>query len=198
MKEIALNILDIVQNSVRAGSQNVWITVVDSQKENRLAFTIRDDGHGMTREIRGRMVDPFFTSRLTRRVGLGIPLLIQQAEAAGGGVHIISEPGKGATLEARFVRDHIDRQPVGDIPGTLKVLYRIDPIEIFFRYITDEGEYSLSTTDIRECLGVRRLNDPVLLGQLDGMIRSNLEEIFAVDQQLKGEGERRCPAPRMY
>ncbi len=179
MKEIALNILDIVENSVRAGSKNVWITFRESRKENIINVSIRDDGPGIPSVMLDRVTDPFCTSRTTRKTGLGISLLQQQARAAGGGIKIESHEGEGTHIQAWFKRDHFDRQPIGDLTGTLKILYRIDRVDFFFTYSTDYGEYSLSTPEIKKCLGVSSLNDQPLLNELTGMIRYNLEELLA-------------------
>ncbi len=179
MKEIALNILDIAGNSVEAGSRHIWITICDSERENTISVSVRDDGPGIPEEIKGSVTDPFVTSRITRHVGLGIPLLKQQAEASGGGLEIVSEHGKGTETRAWFIRNHIDRQPMGDLPGTLSVLFRIDSVDIIFNYRTDCGEYSLSTQEMKTYLGINNLNNQTLLRNVSEMIRNNLGEISA-------------------
>ena len=140
MKTISDHILDILQNSVRAGATLIEIMVREEKSNDLYAVRIKDDGHGMTREKIQQATQPFFTTRTTRKVGLGLPLLKQNAEMSGGNLTIDSEPGKGTSVTAVFGYNHVDRPPMGDITGVL-VLTIIGHDGIRFRYshTTDEG-----------------------------------------------------------
>ena len=122
MREIALHLLDIAENSVAAQAKTVKISVCEDLAADRLRARVQDDGRGMDAETACRVVDPFVTSRTTRKVGLGIPLLKLAAESCEGGLSIHSEPGKGTCLEVDFQHSHIDRMPLGDLAGTLLTL----------------------------------------------------------------------------
>ena len=112
MQEISLNILDIAQNSVRAGASLIEIEITEDTDNDLFSFSIKDNGCGMSEEMVKSVMDPFVTTRTTRRVGLGIPLLLQSARSTGGDVTIDSTVGVGTTLTATFSHGHIDRQPL--------------------------------------------------------------------------------------
>jgi hypothetical protein len=167
--------MDIAQNSIRANATRVEI---DVDERDTLAITIRDNGEGMNEETAKRVTDPFFTSRATRRVGLGIPLLVQNAEATGGSVTIRSSPGQGTTVVALFTRSHLDCPPAGDIPGTIVLLAAANPgVEVRYRHATGKGEYSFNSTEAREFLGEVPLDDPEIVAALREMIAENIKEI---------------------
>ena len=117
MRELSLNVLDIAQNSIAAGASLTEITVEEDTAADRVVIIVKDDGRGMTPEQVRRVSDPFYTTRTTRKVGMGIPLFRMAAEMAGGGLTIDSTPGVGTTVTASFVRSHIDRMPLGDMTG---------------------------------------------------------------------------------
>jgi signal transduction histidine kinase len=115
MQDLALHILDIVENSLAASARRVAILIVDDTRQDLLSIEIKDDGKGMDAEAKRRALDPFFTTRTTRRVGLGLPLLAQAAREAEGSFEITSRRGKGTIVKASFRRSHPDCRPVGDI-----------------------------------------------------------------------------------
>jgi len=119
VRELALHILDILQNTVEAGATRVTLTIHEDLPADRLTITVLDNGRGMAAETVARVTDPFYTTRTTRHVGLGLPLYAMAAEQAGGGLRIVSQPGLGTTVEATFQFSHPDRQPLGDMAGTL-------------------------------------------------------------------------------
>ena len=121
MKELALHVYDLMENSTAANSTLVELTIKDSLKDNIYAFTIRDNGKGMSPEFLAKVTDPWTTSRTTRKVGLGLPLIKMNTENCGGGMKIESEVGKGTTLNFWFQHDNIDRPPMGDLSGTLVI-----------------------------------------------------------------------------
>lgn len=161
MEELALHILDIAQNSIRAGARNIRVTVEEDAEADTITIVITDDGSGMGEETVKRLLDPFFTTRDTRSVGLGIPLFAQTAETCGGNVGIDSELGCGTTVTARFQLNHIDRPPIGDMAATVWALITLNPkVEFKYRHARDGAEFAVDTAEIKNFLGVRKLNSP--------------------------------------
>jgi anti-sigma regulatory factor (Ser/Thr protein kinase) len=141
MPDLAMHILDIVENSTRAGAKTVSLDIVEDSRANSMTISIIDDGKGMTEEELKRAFDPFYTTKKERsRVGLGLPMLRETAEQAGGSLVVTSVPGKGTKVLARMVLDHIDRPPLGDIDETLKIVITTNPGVIFDIAYTVDGE----------------------------------------------------------
>jgi anti-sigma regulatory factor (Ser/Thr protein kinase) len=161
MREIALHILDIAQNSVVAGAKNVRIDVVEDLKQDMLEVVIKDDGCGMSPDFLMSVTDPFTTKRTTRKVGLGIPLFKLAAENTGGLFGIESEVGKGTTVTARFVHSHIDRQPLGDMPNTiLGLVTAYEAVDFIYCHRIDQNEFYFDTSEIRGILGEVPFSSP--------------------------------------
>lgn len=141
MPDLSMHILDIVENSTRAGAKEISLAVVEDNRANRVTLTIIDDGKGMTEEELKRALDPFYTTKIERRkVGLGLPMLRETAEQAGGSLEVRSTPGKGTEVRATMVLNHIDRPPLGDINETLKIVIAMNPDVIFDIAYTVDGE----------------------------------------------------------
>ena len=154
MPEISLNILDVAENSVRAKAALIEITVSVKTKEDTLTVIIRDDGCVMTTDQVKRAQDPFFTTRTTRIVGLGLPFFKQAAESTGGTFRIDSEKGIGTIVKAVFILSHIDRMPLGDISSTIHTLVVFnEQIDFKYTYEYDDKSFSLDTREMREMLG---------------------------------------------
>jgi hypothetical protein len=180
MKELSLNILDIVQNSVRAMANEILIEVKESIGSDLYQIVITDNGNGIPDKILKNVTDPFVTTRTKRKMGLGLPLLKYHAELTGGGLVVNSRLGKGTEVKATFLFGHIDRQPLGDITGVLTIMLATNPgINFIYRHITDKGEYLFSSKETKEYLETDSLTDINLLKQISGMIRENLKEIEA-------------------
>ncbi|MDD4638438.1 MAG: ATP-binding protein, partial [Bacteroidales bacterium] len=153
MKDIAMHILDILQNSVTAGAENISVTIDEDIKGNKLTVIVEDDGKGMDSEQVERVTDPFFTSRTTRKVGLGIPLFKQSAIQSGGTFFIDSFPGRGTAITAQFVYDNIDRLPLGDIANVFVLTLSSNPsIEFRLKYIYNGSVYMFDTGEVKEVL----------------------------------------------
>jgi hypothetical protein len=150
MEDLALHILDIAQNSLEAGASTIEIEVSENLEKDRLVIEIRDNGRGMDPDTLAKATDPFFTTRSTRRVGLGLPLLAAAAKAAGGAFAIDSKPGQGSNITATFEHGHIDRAPLGDLETTLMVLWAGQPDkDILFRHRVADRVFELDARDLR-------------------------------------------------
>lgn len=180
MKTLAEHILDIAQNSVRAGATLIEIIVEESKKNDLWQLTITDNGCGMDEPTLQRATDPFFTSRNTRKVGLGLSLLQQNSAAAGGSLEMVSKPGHGTTLKATFGLSHFDRPPVGNIGESLYFLFLGYTTGILrYEHKCEKGIFNLSSSELLEILGeVPLQNKEVRDGVID-LITTNLEEIGA-------------------
>jgi len=177
MTELSLYILDIVQNSITAGATCIDIGLV--QKGSHLTFSVIDNGCGMNEEMCEKVLDPFTTSRTTRRVGLGLPFLKLAAEQTGGTLELKSELGKGTSLVAIFDTEHIDMVPLGDFAGTVFALIQGSP-DIHFVIIRehDDKEYTLDTDELREMLGEDiPLNEPDVLMWISDYVSENEQEL---------------------
>ncbi len=161
MTEIALNVLDVAENSVRANATLVEIEVIIDQKKDLLSVRIKDNGCGMSEEQLKSVEDPFFTTRSTRKVGLGVPFYKQAALAAGGEFYIRSELGVGTETFASFGLSNIDRMPLGDINGTIHTLVVYNEgLDWIYRYVFNEAEFTLDTREFREILGDISFKEP--------------------------------------
>jgi anti-sigma regulatory factor (Ser/Thr protein kinase) len=178
MKDLSLHILDIAQNSVSAGAKNVIVEITENTIGNHFTILIQDDGKGIPADIIEKVTDPYYTSRTTRKVGLGLPLFKQNAELAGGEFKIDSEPGRGTTVKATFRHNHLDRPPLGDIAGVIVILICSNPmIDWYFKHTKDGSEYILDTREVREVLEDVPLNEPSVGRYLKEMIRENLMDM---------------------
>jgi len=178
MKSIAYHLLDIVHNSLRAGARLVEIDMQENTPENRMQLKVRDDGKGMAKDDLLRAVDPYYTSRKSRNVGLGLPLLKQNAERTGGSFHISSEPGVGTLVCAHFVTNHLDLPPMGDLPGTVHQIIIGNPGRDFlYRHTLDGNSFTIDTREIREILEDWPLDHPKISGYLRELIREYFDQI---------------------
>lgn len=161
MRELSLNILDIAQNSITAGASLISIEVAENTAKKELLISISDNGCGMTQEQVSNVLDPFFTTRTTRKVGMGIPLFKLAAEQTGGSLRIESEKGKGTITSALFRTDSIDFTPLGDVTSTVVILISMNTDRDFiYRRSIDSESFELSTAEMREILGGVPLNEP--------------------------------------
>ncbi|MBQ1838883.1 MAG: sensor histidine kinase [Ruminococcus sp.] len=178
MRELSLNVMDVAQNSVRAEASLVEIEVEESDKNDSLSITIRDNGCGMTQEQVQQVIDPFFTTRTTRKVGLGVPLFKMSAEQTGGSFDITSEVGRGTQTRARYVKSHVDMTPLGDINSTVSILIRCNPeIDFVFTHSTDKGAFTLDTRELREVLEGVSLDTPDVVEWIEQFLEEQTENI---------------------
>lgn len=175
MKDLSMHIMDILQNSTRAGAKDITLEVIENQESDTLTLRFIDNGCGMDAETVQKVINPFFTTRTTRKVGLGLPLLKQNAEQTGGSLDIQSEKGKGTTVTAVFGLTHLDRPPMGDLAGTVVLTVSAYPdIHFVFHYKTDEIDYTFDTDEVNEALDGMSIQDPEIVQYLIEMVRENI------------------------
>ncbi|MGC9345094.1 MAG: ATP-binding protein, partial [Bacteroidales bacterium] len=172
--------LDIIQNSIRAGAHNIRLEIVESDQSDSLVIKIVDNGSGMDKETLAIVDDPYTTSRTTRKIGMGIPLLKYHAELTGGSLKIASKKGKGTEVVAEFRKDHIDRQPMGDICGVIKILLMAEKnIDFEYYHATDRGNYEFKSQDAKSILEIEDFSDFKLAKEIYNLLKENLLEIGA-------------------
>jgi len=178
MEDLSLHILDIVENSTRAGATLIEIKLDENKEKGLLEIVIRDNGPGMSEEMIERVTDPFVTTRTSRRIGLGLPFLKQSAEEAGGQLRIHSQIGRGTEARATFQIDHIDRKPVGDMGSTMISLLLGNPdIDFVYESNFDGNEIAFDTREIRKELGDEvAMTDPAVLSLIKGLFEQNRGE----------------------
>jgi hypothetical protein len=162
MRELSLHILDALENSLEAGATSIELVIEEDLVADRLAITIRDNGRGMSEDQLAHIFDPFFTTRSTRHVGLGIPLFKAAAERCNGGLTVTSQLGEGTVLQATFQHSHIDRAPLGDMPGTLLAIILSGSCDVHYVHRVDGREFEFHTADVRAELGEIPLTHPVV------------------------------------
>ncbi|MBQ4266489.1 MAG: sensor histidine kinase [Clostridia bacterium] len=178
MRELADNILDIAQNSISAGASLVEIDIAVDHAANTVALRFADDGCGMSAEMAQAVCDPFTTTRKTRKVGLGLPLLKMTAQATGGDFAIESEIGRGTTVSVSFGLDHIDRPPMGDVPGALFTLVLMNPA-IDFLFVCDYNgkNFTFDTREIRETVAPIPLDNPEISAWIKDCLYQEITEL---------------------
>lgn len=149
MEDLSLHILDVVENSIEANASKIEIKIVEKIGEDILIIEIKDNGRGMNEETINKVLDPFYTTRTTRRVGMGLSLLAQAAKESNGNFEINSKVGIGTEIKASFQYSHIDRKPIGDMNSTIVTLIISHPeINFIFEYQDEESNYVLDSKEI--------------------------------------------------
>jgi len=174
MEDLSLHILDIVENSIDAGAKRIQIEICEDLKHDLLSIEIRDDGKGMDEETVKKALNPFFTTKTVRKVGLGLSLFREAAKQANGDLAIQSEVGRGTRLKATFQHSHIDRKPLGDMSKTMMTLIISHP-EIRFKYVhgRDGRKYELDTEKFKANSDLSALGAIELMN----LIKKNLQEM---------------------
>ena len=180
MQELSMNILDIAENSVRAGASLIEIEI-DVQPENDfMSIIISDNGCGMTHEQLKSVTDPFFTTRTTRKIGLGVPFFKMAAELTGGRMEIQSAVGNGTKVTAHFILSSIDCMPLGDINETVSTLIHCNPnIDFVFRRRYENSEIILDTREFRRILNGIELNDRKVSQFIREYLKENTDELLS-------------------
>ncbi len=178
MQELSLNVLDIVQNSIKANASLISIIITKQTKAKTMEILIEDNGCGMTKEQVINVVDPFYTTRTTRSVGLGVPFFKMSAEMTGGSFHISSEPNIGTKIIATYHYDHIDMMPLGDMAATMITLIGGNPnIDFVYQYKLDENEFYIDTREVKVILEGLPVNSNEVITFIRDFINENQEEI---------------------
>lgn len=186
MKDLSLNVLDIVQNSVTAGARKITVSLADLAGKDLLTISVEDDGCGMQEDFLKKVTDPFITTRTTRNVGMGIPLFKMAAEMAGGTFDLRSAPGEGTTVRASFRRSHIDRPPVGNMAETIVTIVQGNPeIRLIYIKSTDRDSFVFDSEEIAEALGGVPLDTPEVLAWIREYIEENENELNVQNMEME-------------
>lgn len=182
MKELSLNILDVAENSVKAGASLTQILL--AEQDGMLTLEIADDGCGMSEDVVRSVTDPFYTTRTTRKVGMGIPLLKLACEQTGGELTITSvtaeaDPvGHGTHVTATFDMNHIDFTPLGDVSASILTLIQGHPdTDFLFRHTKGAGVVELDTRQLREVLEDVPLNSYDIMEWIGEYLREQYEAL---------------------
>ena len=182
MRELSLHILDLLENALEAGASRVELAILEDLEEDELAIVVRDNGRGMDERTRDQAVDPFFTTRTTRHVGLGLPLLAAAAQRCDGDLVVGSAPGLGTEVRAAFRHSHLDRAPLGKMADTLLafLLYRDGAApELHYQHRVGDQVFELDTAAVRVELGNIPLSHPAVRGWLYDYIVEGEAELAA-------------------
>jgi hypothetical protein len=180
MNEISLNILDVAENSVRAHAKLCEIDVEADTQSDTLTVKIIDDGSGMTPEVVKNVTDPFYTTRTTRKVGMGTSLFKMAAEVTGGRFEICSAPGEGTAVTAVFKLSNIDRMPLGDMTASIHMLITMNTgLDWLYRFRYDDKEFIIDTREIKAVMEGVPMDDPDVSVFIRDMLRENHEECGA-------------------
>lgn len=176
MRELSLNILDVAENSLKAGADTIKIDVEFLREENKLTVRVSDNGCGMTGEQIKHVTDPFYTTRTTRKVGLGVPLFKMAAEMSGGSFEISSVVNEGTSLTAIFKTDNVDFVPLGDIASTVELLCVSNPdVNIAFTESDENDTFSFESQKIRDILGDVPMDAPEVRKWIREYLTENTE-----------------------
>ncbi|MDR1006284.1 MAG: ATP-binding protein [Bacteroidales bacterium] len=180
MKDLSMHVLDLLANSTVVGSTRIDLNVKDSLKENVYSFEIIDNGKGMSPSLLAKVTDPYTTTRSTRKVGLGLPLVKMNCEQCNGGFDLKSELGAGTVLRFWFEHNNIDRPPLGDLADAIVFTAAMnEQIRFVYTHTTDDGTYVFDTDEIKSVLDGMSLNNADIIKALRDMINENLKEIKA-------------------
>jgi anti-sigma regulatory factor (Ser/Thr protein kinase) len=178
MEDLSLHILDIAENSIEAQAKRIDIRIEENHRLDRMILEISDDGRGMDKALRVKALDPFVTTKTSRRIGLGLSLLAQAAKAAAGKLTLRSRPGRGTKVRATFELSHIDRKPLGDIAQTLATLIVAHPgLDIRYVHQADQRTYVFDTRDLRSQLGGISLATPQIVAVIRKAIQEEIHKI---------------------
>jgi anti-sigma regulatory factor (Ser/Thr protein kinase) len=180
MRDLSLHLLDLAQNSITAGADLVTIRISVGE-DGWLTMVLKDDGKGMSPELLQRVTSPFATTRTTRKVGLGIPMMMENAEKAGGTLKLESEVGKGTVMTVTMDTGNIDCLPLGDLSGTVLSLILTNPMypDFLFEGKTPKGDCTFDTREVRAALGSDiPLNEPEVAAWLQSALKEEIDPIF--------------------
>jgi hypothetical protein len=178
MKDISSHVMDILQNSIRAKANCIEVNIIEDTDKDIYRLIFIDNGSGMEEAVMLKVLDPFYTTRRVRKVGLGLPLLKQNTEKTGGGILIDSKVGQGTTVQATFSHKHIDRPVLGDIAGVIVLTASANlPIHFIYKHQKNGKEFVFDTDPINEVLDGVSMQNPEVIISLRELITENLKNI---------------------
>jgi hypothetical protein len=162
VRELSMHILDVLENALEAGATRMELSIDEDVAHDRLVIVVRDNGRGMDASTARRAVNPFFTTRTTRHVGLGLPLFAAAAERCEGGLAVESALGQGTVVTATFRHSHLDRAPLGKMADTLLACLLSDRAgtRLVYQHRVDGRLFELDTADLQTELGDVPLSHP--------------------------------------
>jgi hypothetical protein len=178
MQDLSLHILDVAENGINAGADLIRITVEEDIQGDKLMITVEDNGRGMEPEFLRKALDPFVTTRVTRKVGLGLSLLRQSARMAEGDIQVDSTPGVGTKVTASMRHGHIDRKPMGNMAETIVTLIQGNPdIDFVYEHRRNGNKYQFDTRELRAELEEIPINQPEVVALIHDNLREGLKEL---------------------
>lgn len=178
MEDLSLHILDIAENSIRAGAKSIFIVIEENTKKNILHLQIKDNGKGMNSKERRHASDPFYSTSKVKRIGLGLSMLAQSAHEADGTFSIRSQKNKGTTVTATFVHGHIDRKPLGNMASTIVALVASKPdIICKYTHVTNGRTFLFDTREFKKRIRGFQMNDAKALILLQKHIEEGLQKL---------------------
>jgi hypothetical protein len=178
MRELSLHLLDIARNSIEAGATRLELTIGEDSAADVFSFSLKDNGRGMDEEMLRQASDSFFTTRTTRRQGMGLALLRATCERCDGALEMSSTPGAGTVVRGTMRLSHLDRPPLGNMGAVIQALACDSSLEnILYRHIRNEQEFHLDTANLMCNLGSGRLADPQVLCWLAQTVNESLANL---------------------
>ncbi len=178
MLTLADHILDITENSVRAGAKLIEISIDEDSQKDLLTIEIKDDGHGMHPDVLKKVLDPFYTTKTVRRIGLGLPLLKDASERSGGTFHLESQENSGTLVRATFGLSHLDRQPMGAIINTIIILIISNSqVDFFYKHRHNDRRFEVDTREIRKEIDDIPINHPEIIKYIRSAMAEGLGQI---------------------
>jgi len=177
--DLSLHVLDIAENSIRAGATVIEILIDEDIKNNLLSIKIKDNGRGINKKDLTKVLDPFYTTKKSKRIGLGLALLAQSAQEAMGKFNIVSKPGRGTNVRATFVYDHIDRKPLGDTGETVMALIgtHANRIDIVYTHKVNDRGFKIDTRSIKSVLDGVPIKNHKVMGFLRHKLQGELKKL---------------------
>lgn len=179
MRELSLHLLDVMENALRAGARRIAVEIDENPRRNLLTLRVRDDGHGVAPDALGRLGDPFYTTRTTRSVGMGLALLRAAARRCNGDLVVRSRSGQGTEVTATFELDHIDRAPLGDVKATLLGALMADgECDVAYRHAVGDREFTFDSAHLRDALGDVPLSHPRVREWIEDHLDGGIAELY--------------------
>lgn len=152
LQDLAMHILDLGENAIRANADFIVIELLLDDVADTISLIIKDNGCGMDEEMLKRVVDPFYSTRTTRKIGLGLPFIKELSELCNGSFELTSQVNQGTTLRVVLQKSHWDTPPLGDVGEAIMMLVQAKPtIDYQFHY-RHQIDFYVDTCEIKEQL----------------------------------------------